>query len=448
MHSRIKEDKEYAQLLLNFINSIDLNKTYKPQQWLLAKAYLYFITNDINNCLSVINYSKSKNIREENIVDYFSQVEHLALIRQQKNGQHKLPKTIEDYINNKADSNQYAHLFAMARELEFKGNTTDAAILLASISNNRRNTTVAAVLPALISNNRGYSASFHLKTKKNHKTLYSDFYDDYFFYLDAQYEPDELESLIIAIKEHQVNKNNWRYKNISSQLDRIYDLLGTKYLRRNELEKAYNSFVNVNTSMWESDEYPYKVYLNANPFFTNLFNEHALTTADTIKYTKPQLLAQLLAYIKMANNIENKDRDYYYFLVANCYFNMTQYGNSWLMRRYYWTMNFGPNMLIDDSEYYKCLKAKYYYGKAAECSISDKFKALCIKMMARCENYKFDYEVRHESTIFTSVSWADYLEKKEKANIYLSKLKSDYPNHFEELQNNCLVFYEYFNSRR
>ena len=124
------------------------------------------------------------------------------------------------------------------------------------------------------------------------------------------------------------NFDTWKYSLIQKDLPRLSDLLGTKYIRKNQLHNALQAFTKVEDSLWTSKHYPYKTYLNANPFYTNMYNEHKPTKADTIKYNKESITRTLITYLEKANNPKNKKRDYYYFLVANCYLNMSHHGNS------------------------------------------------------------------------------------------------------------------------
>lgn len=119
-----------------------------------------------------------------------------------------------------------------------------------------------------------------------------------------------------------------------------------------------------------------------------------------------------------------------YFLAANCYFNMTQYGNSWMMRRYFWTSNAFKTKLEDDEEYFNCLLAKQFYLKAKEVTRSKKFAALCLRMAGRCESYRME----------------NLSQNQVKSNKYYLRLKKEYPADYEDLMSNCESFTRYFNS--
>jgi len=96
------------------------------------------------------------------------------------------------------------------------------------------------------------------------------------------------------------------------------------------------------------------------------------------------------------------------------------------MKRYYWTSRNERTNLEDDDEYYGALTAIEYYKKAMKATKSPEFKALCLRMAGRCENYRLDYYESGDD------------------NIYYAKLKKEYVNDTTELFGNCYSFEEYF----
>jgi len=237
-----------------------------------------------------------------------------------------------------------------------------------------------------------------------------------------------MEALIGSILKNKIKDkfSIWEYNVVQKDISRLYDLLGTKYIRQNKLQNALASFKKVADTIWTSALYHYG-YLDANPFYTNYYNEHSKTADDSLKFTKTTITETLINYLNKASDPKIKNRAYYYFLVANCYFNMTQYGNSWMMRRYYWTRNETKTNLEDDTEYFKCNLAKQYYLEANEVSKNKKFAALCLRMAGRCEEYK----IRRNNNYKT-------------INRYFVQIKKQYPEYYEDLISNCESFNNYF----
>lgn len=418
---RIQNDRLYARRLLNFIDSANLTMVENPLLWKTTKAYLHYMVQEFDTSMAQISWllkdkRVSKDLRIQLLV-----LNAVCLTARQANP--ALNPEIRPVLMSEFARGNYKFIFAIARELEYKGNTTDAALLLSKLNEEKNK------------NNYWYFRfGTYWITSKRHHTLYVDYYDDYFFYLDAQYTTQQITDLIADIKLNQNSKDkfsSWKYTVVKKDLPRLYDLSGTKFMRQNNLRAALKSFEKVADTLWNSEHYPYKTYLNANPFYTNFFAEHAKTNADTVSYNKAEITRKLINYLNKAET-HTKDREYHYFLVANCYFNMTQYGNSWMMKRYYWTGGMDETRLEDDYEYFNCSLAKMYYLKAKDAAKNKKFAALCLRMAGRCESYKIRFQTG---------KWDIPL------NYYYKKLKREYPAYYDDLMSNCESFENYFISR-
>jgi len=428
MQTRIGDDRAYAKELLNLISNADLRKVAEPGMWSVVEAYLLVMTENHAGALDVagkIKESKTVSNEQQRMARI---IYALALVSGQAHGNAKIPKAVESTIMRAFEASNLKFVFAVARELEYLGNTTDAAILMSQVDNYDH-----------------WFNGVYWKTRKQHHTLWDDTYHNYFFYMDAQYTTDQLSDLIKDVEQADTKGsfNAWKYRVIRKDIPRLYDLLGTKHLRANELKSALANYEKVDDTLWVSSHYYYKNYLDANPFYTNAYNEHQHTKADTVAYNKESIVRTLMAYLAKAENPNIKDRDYYYFLVANCYLNMTQYGNSWMMKRYHWTAIFRNTQLEDDREHYSCDYAKQYYLKAMETSKSPEFAALCLRMAGRCEgyalSYKYEFRQRYESGIQDRIF---------KENRQYATLKKKYSQHYEELMGNCESFDRYFEARR
>jgi len=422
LQKRIETDRLYAKELLNLLNSTNKTKVENLKLIELAKAYLAFMCKDYKTCLAGLKAFNTTNDPDKKFSDQNAILKALCLVADQTDKAAIIPEEIKSQIVRQSELGNDRFIFAIARELEYKGNTTDAAILLSHI-----NTESHA------------GPESYWRAKSMNATLWSDFYYEYFHYLDAQYTTEELNRLIADIQNNKTTDtfSLWKYKHVREDLSRLYDLNGTKYIRKNDLKNALTSYQKVGDSLWKS--YPYATYLNANPFYTDFYAEHSATIGDTITFTKKEIVSDLMAYLKKAENPGAKKREYYYFLVANCYLNMSYYGNSWMMRRYYWSTAVRPSGLVDEAEYYGCDLAKSYYLKAKQFSKNEKFSALCLRMAARCEWYKLLNTAREDS-YNNGEFQANIFEQ----NRFYSELKQKYPGYYEELTSNCESFGKYF----
>lgn len=423
----VEKDRKYAQALLSFVNTADSANNKKKTLWRSSKAYLHLMLKEYDQALAICSSLQQTIKPYEKSYQQIRMIEALALVGKQEKGKAIIPEKVKPLILQQQAQKNYPFIFAIAKELESKGNTTDAALMLTNV-------------------NKGDAwneGNVYWKNSKGVENSYVNFYWQYFGYVDAQYTAAELKNLMADIRSNR-NKadafSSWKYASIKNESQsRLYDLLGTKYIRENNLEAALQAFKNVNDTIWASEQYPYKFYLAANPFYTNMYNEHTPTYADTIHFTKTTITSTLIDYLKKAADVKRNDRDYYYFLVANCYLNMTEYGNSWMMRRYYWSSAEREEGFSDDNEYYSCILAKKYYLEAKKLSRSKKFAALCLRMAGRCEAYnlRHTYDDRYNTNEY----------KLFQRNRYYKDLKKQYPGYYDDLTSNCESFESYFAAR-
>jgi len=396
---RFKIDKKYAKQLLQFVQSVDLNNVSNPLVWDISKADLFFITGAYDKSIHLIDSLNSRYIKNSEFISQLNRIKAMCLVAKQTTDSAIIPEEVKPILMYESSKQNSDFLFIIAKELEYKHNSTDAAILFSTFDN-------------------AYGKIW--KADKEVQTLQEDYYSDSFHYMDAVYSTKQVQNVITEIENNPQTDafSRWKLTSIKKDKSRLYDLLGTKYLRQNLLEKALITFKNVNKKLWAS--YNYKTMLNANPFYTNMYNEHTKTDADTITFTKVTLIGRLIQYLNKANSLKTRNRSYYYFLVANCYLNMSYYGNSWYMKRYFWSVSRVGFGMEDDRDYFNCDKAKNYYALAKKTSKNQKFAALCLRMMARCDSYS------------------------NKSEPIYNQLEKQYPNDYNELAGNCLSFETYF----
>ncbi|XZF14136.1 hypothetical protein ACTHGU_20350 [Chitinophagaceae bacterium MMS25-I14] len=430
---RVAKDRAYAGKLLQFMERVNIPRTENPLLCKTAKAHLHLMKQDYTGCLREANTIVRNTPAGNDFHDRARMIAGLCLVARQPAGKARLSLPVKQLMLEEQKNKRFR--FAVARELEYKGNTTTAALILSKIAPDKDYD---------MWDEEG-SSQVYWRSHKGHNTLLEDFYDNYFYYLDAQYTPAQLQQLITNANGFNTARadsfDKWLYSGIEGvSISRLYDLLGTKYIRENKLDDALRAFQKVNDTLWTSVLYKGYRYLDANPFYENLYSEHERKAEDSIKFNKRTITAQLISYLKQAEDVHSKERDKAFFLVANCYLNMTQYGNSWMMRRYFWTTNEVASKLPDDDEYFNCNLAKRYYLKAKSVTRNRKFGALCLRMAGRCEKYRLYYARR-------DAGWNDYDHLTDSlfaANRYYRQLKRQYPDCYDDLIDNCTVFERYF----
>jgi hypothetical protein len=438
---RSETDRHYAAEVLRFIDSADLLKVKNPDFWKYVRAELLFMTKNYPESLRQISELERNLPVQDPMRNNVEIIKALNLFAGQTYGKAKIPETVKSIIIKNKDHKQF--IFALGRELEYLGNSDDAALLYAS----------------LIRSKEDYN-QVYFKSLKNNSQTFGTYYYNYFDYLDAVYSPEKLKSFIRRIEEMSKSTDPF-YRDLSAvkalEINRLYDLLGTKYIRQNNLAlalKVFNklgeNYFDAQYSLWEksgTDSYSSSQRtFDKNPFYYLKYTPDFIPEKEHFKVNKISITRKLIEYLGRANNPEEKDRDYYYFLVANCYYNMSQYGNAWMMKRYFLSSLENFSIREDNLEFNTAGLAKFYYGKALENARTDQFKALCLRMKGRCENYHYDFTTGFDPN-YASPS-ENYEYRRLRANQYYQDLKSKFPSYYEDMISGCEFFNSYFKARR
>lgn len=422
---RVEVDRKYAKELLDFINKADLKKVENPNFWLVSKAYLLFLTKEYHEALKEINtIEKIKNL-DPKLAQEVKLIKGLLLIANQEKGKAIVPNEVKNILLEQFKLKNYKYIFAIGRELEEKGNTTEAALLFSKAKGENAD---------YYYDEEYDGGNVYWKTQNDNYTLQDDFYSEYSTYLDAFYSANQIKELIEKV---QKNKNTdvfskWQYDEMHKNISILYDILGTIYIRENKLEQALSAFRKM-----DSKNNSYYLF-STNPFFRLKYSPDFETDYKKRNTTKAKITKQLIAFLAKANNPKEKNRDYYYFLAANCYYNMTYNGSSWEMRRRFRSSERIDSNLIDNDEYYDCTLAKEYYSQSLKYAQTEKFKALCVRLIAKCDENKRQNKVYYGFRSDNESSGYNPFEK----------LKEKYPRYYSDLTSNCTYFEDYFKARR
>ncbi len=373
------KDRAYAKELLTFLKSCDLSKVKDKMLWQSVLVQLQFMTKDFETCIQ----SAEKFIKtypNERATVQIQQLKTLALVAKQPHGKAVIPLAVQAFVEkNKTD---ISFMFALARELEYLGNYSDAIALISFL---KEETKDEYEYPSFI--------YWRGQKPKGRGTLVE--FGDYFSYIDYLYSTEQIGHILAKVEGKKANAFEENiYKVLAHDKNYIKDMLGMKYIRQNRLKEALAVYNNMdqlywknNYSAWERDRYDdgWNTF-NGNPFYQIPYTPDFVKPKEKIKMTKPAILAQLIDYLKRAEDVKNPNRARYYFYVATCYFNMGQYGNSWMMRRYYFSSyyfsddDYYNEIYEDEEEFRHNLFAQKYYHKAYETAQTDKFKALSLRM--------------------------------------------------------------------
>ncbi|MDR6761687.1 hypothetical protein J2Y38_001896 [Flavobacterium sp. 2755] len=437
---RVERDRIYAGEVLDFIKNLNLKKVQNPIFWKTCKAYLSFVTKDNQGCLNQISKLEKNIPKKDSLYNQIEIIKALALTANQKNEKAVILNDVKPILLK--NKNHKKFLFAIGRELEFKGNRIDASFLYSKLEEHP--------------DNYNYYNFAYWKSSKAKVGYYTDYYSDYFTYINVFYSPEQVQTIIDETVKSEKDSDKfsaWKHSFIKKEIPRLYDLIGTKYIRQNKLEQALFYFekndnksyreINYSDCLWEKENCDYRL---KDPFLVLKYTPEFVVQKKIFRFDKYAITQKLILYLKQASNPAEKNKDYYNFLVANCYYNMSIYGSLWQMRRYGQgeTTDIRDFPIEDNNEYYECNLAKKYYTQAYKNAKTAKFKALCLSMMARCEanklahKYPDDYnkpKKNHETFLWNK-------------NRYYKDLELNYEYDYERLAFGCNAFEDYFKARR
>ncbi len=220
------------------------------------------------------------------------------------------------------------------------------------------------------------------------------YYYGYIGYFDRMATPKDMDNLInLAEKSDKTNFEKYICSgNISKDINIYRDLKGTLAFRNNDLELAQKTFAEMPNDFWNKT-YSFKDYLNENPFFPKVLQiDFPETRNFKYKFNKSEFIMEM---IRLRDSKSASD----YLKLANAYFNVSVYGNSWMMTSYEQSGGSYNDYIYGDStknqekyglgNYLYLILAKKYYQKALQISKNKEQKAVCSLMIFECDYCSF-----------------------------------------------------------
>ncbi len=261
-------------------------------------------------------------------------------------------------------------------------------------------------------------------------------------FLRANMNSKEVEGVYALLQS--ASKTKWEAyltANNSFSKDDVSDIAGTSYLRMLDFDNAEKWFQLVSVNYYKTE--PYKTYLAANSFANLIYDTHAPTKEDTEKYTKLSF-TQKMKKLKAQTGIGTKeDKAKTYFQLANALYQMSYWGNSWMLVEYGWSGNDGLQASHKEGswqrDYYGVFKSESFYLLAKDFTSDADFKARCLWMAAKCS--------QKQHLIPTYTAFNDY-ELYDKAALRYSKdiRRNKYFKEFTTSFSKTAFYNEAFNS--
>ena len=420
INSAIEDDQKYAESFLSWLYSV--KPTLNQELYNSVVSLTQFISDDAAAAYQTLSTAKYD---DEELIAWKGRMMGILKVAAFKST--KIESIdLSIYLTGDYFARQ-RFLFLMGRLFEFRNDLGVAASLYSHLNQNKSRVVWAEP--------KGYTA-FNLS-----------FYSDYFDYFDANYNAQDVVGIVDYAKSAPKLNPELTHllERVTKDHVRLLDLIGTKYLRQGELLKSISYLKQVPTHYWQSDARSYKKYLSANPFYADFYSGHDERKADTITYTKYEVVQNLYDLIELEKTQTGNANAQTNFLIANCYFNMTTHGNSWMMKRSWWSNYSRNTVYVDSDEFNKCITAKSYYMKASNASEVDMFEALCLRMAGRCESYGlyFDEDYDYDFDYGPYGGFREYMFDK---NTTYKALKNKFPEWHMELVSNCHSFNRFYSS--
>lgn len=357
----LKKDILYLRHFRNFLISI-YSKTSGEQKDYVASAiaHLAFMDNRIDlgkKYTSMISNNANSSIQ------------------MQKNIQLALLSLRQDDLKSKIVQEQLAVHFNVVEDLAKKDSSLHKCLyslyLIASKEFLKRG-------------NAAYGGLFSLKSYvKNQNRLPKNF--SCIEYFDKNATIKDIDHLI-QLKE---KKNKTSFEKFicsgttSLDVNLLKDVKGTIAFRNDNLELANKVFLSIPKDFWEKNSV-FKKYLNEDPFNPKILQKNKDRKYD-YRFNKAQFVTKLIKLKKLNTAASNLE-------LAHAYFNVSFFGNSWMMIKYYWfdDYKYVSNAENKNSNYYCLTTAKEYYQKALKMSNDENEKALASLMIFKCNylNYR------------------------------------------------------------
>jgi hypothetical protein len=174
-------------------------------------------------------------------------------------------------------------------------------------------------------------------------------------------------------------------------IEALKDYQSMIYVRHDALDSAYAVAKLLPPSRWT--KYPYSDYTKGNPFqfYTDAYHDSEGLSQQKIAYSKPNFLKKMM---ELKQELKNNPKKYEqnYFLIGMAYYNMTNYGNYWLLSQIYWNgYHVEKETQAFKDNYFGCKRALEWFAKGAKVCQNKEYAAMCCFMANQCKNQQDEY---------------------------------------------------------
>lgn len=271
------------------------------------------------------------------------------------------------------------------------------------------------------------------------------YYMNSLYKLRSDLKADQVEKLIALMESKKLNRfEKYMIDQSAFKKEDVNDVAGTAWLRQLNFTAAEKWFKKIPASYYKGE--PFSTFMSANPFADLILDTHAPTSQDTVKYTKLGFTEKMIRLEKqLATATENETKAKLHYELAKGFYNMSYWGNSWMLMEYGWSTYISDDdkKAKGNDEYYTVKKAEDYYLKAAELSADKNFQAKAIFMAAKCDQKQFPKEIPAEYGFDNAQQYKaalrEWITAFNKKNNYYSRLTKEYQatKFYKEAVNTC-----------
>jgi hypothetical protein len=372
----LSKDMLYLKELKIFLTGIVSTAQGEQKDYLYsAIAQLCFIDNQIDLGKKYVNLISEK---ANTTIQLQSKIQ-LALVALKQSNIESLEtkqllfdsfNSIEEAVNQDYSlfKSMYSFYRIVSKEYAKKGDQATAGLLFLKSNNKKQN-------------NEGWE--------------YFPYFYNYLGYFDRFATEKDMDNLMaLVVKKDKTPFENYICSGTTTDRNAYLDLKGTIAFRNNNMELAYKTFAEMPKDFWQK-QYEYKNFLNENPFFPKVLVSTKERKYDYV-FNKADFVKTLLE-LKKKNTPESNLK------LAHAYFNVSYWGNAWMMTSYGWSSYmgdsysdyvFGKNRfdrekLYQSGNYFNCNLAKNYYQKVLFLSNNKEEKALANLMIFECDYVSF-----------------------------------------------------------
>lgn len=222
-------------------------------------------------------------------------------------------------------------------------------------------------------------------------------------YFDQNASEKDMDGVIYLLQKNNKTAFEEFLCSGTAPIDFYRDVKGTIAFRNQNLELAEKTFAEMNQNFWK-EAYDYSSYLNEDPFIPQAL-EYKLKRNYNYDFNKTKFMKEMvrLSKLKTADG---------YLKMANAYYNVSYFGNSWMMASYGQTSgddgyfseycSLGKNvkeykMHFQKENYYKLSLAKEYYQKVLDSNATNEQKAMASLMIHICNYEVFNFNQSYDS---------------------------------------------------